>query len=499
MTAVEDGHGICEAEPIKASETCLGRTVYLRRSFCCPDTLKMNRAGKGSTMDWTKLINVTRLGCEESNKGDNRNSYHRDFDRIIFSREFRLLQAKTQVVPFPEHDAIHTRLTHSLETASVGRSLGTLTATRLELNKNYSIMEDDVGAIVSAACLCHDIGNPPLGHSGEDAISQYFRDEKGSRLIRENLTREQCFDFEHFEGNAIGFHLLTYSDQTKTNAKGGLGLTYSTLAAFVKYPNRLIERKKDTKESVSNKKPGLLYCDVDTFSDIANRLGLDCVEEGLWCRHPLAYLTEAADDICFAVVDLEDGYRNGDVTYKETKELFEHIIERDENTRKYLRTANIIDKDEQIGYLRAKAINALIYLCVGAFVENVKEILQGEFSLSLVDALPEEAQTAYKSLLTTAREKVYKRRDILLTEAAGFVVLPGLLNILVSAAFEDSKRSAKIRDCVLKDMICEDPNRSFEDRNYQTLLNIVQFVALMTDNYAVKLYRELTGIQLPNY
>ena len=449
-------------------------------------------------MEWTTLISATRLGCEESGERDNRNSYHRDFDRIIFSKEFRLLQAKTQVVPFPEHDTIHTRLTHSLETASVGRSLGTLTAAQLEL-ENFGIAEADVGAIVSAACLCHDIGNPPLGHSGEDAISQYFRDEKGSRLIRENLTREQCFDFENFEGNAIGFHLLTDSDPNKTLVKGGLGLTYSTLATFVKYPNRMINRGKDAKKNVSTKKAGLLHCDIEMFSKIAERLGLNRVQKDVWCRHPLAYLTEAADDICFAVIDLEDGYRNGSVTYEETEKLLKNIIEQEEGTRKELRERNILDEGERIGYFRAKAINALICMCVEAFIKNAEAILKGEFACSLVDSLPEGARKAYDELIDVARKKVYQRPDILLTEAAGFVVLPGLLDILVSAAFEKSKRSAKIRDCVLKNMICEDSSLTYEDRNYQTLLNIVRFVALMTDSYAVKLYRELTGIQLPNY
>lgn len=446
-------------------------------------------------MDWKTLIDPTRLGCEGTGEKDNRNSYHRDFDRIIFSKEFRLLQAKTQVVPFPEHDTIHTRLTHSLETASVGRSLGTLAALKLDLCEK----SNDIGAIVSAACLCHDIGNPPLGHSGEDAISHFFRDAKGGRLIRENLTKDQCYDFQHFEGNAIGFNLLTSSNPDKTTVQGGLSLTYSTLAAFVKYPNRRIKKYDKEQDPAFIKKPGLLRHDVDTFKQIAAQLQLPQIEDNVWARHPLAYLTEASDDICYAVIDLEDGYRNESLTYNEARELLLAIIEGDPATKDSLRDTNIKDNSERIGYYRSKAINSLINQCVDAFAEHNQEIMAGTFKSTLIQSMSDSSCSAYKALINTAVEKVYKRRDILLTEAAGFVVLPGLLDIFVSAVFENNNRSSKIRDCILKDLICSNESLSHEDRSYQTLLNIVKYVALMTDSYAVKLYRELNGIELPNY
>lgn len=207
----------------------------------------MSKKG-GAFMQWNTLIQNVRLGCEKSKQTDNRNSYYRDFDRIVFSKEFRLLQAKTQVVPFPEQDATHTRLTHSIETASVGRSLGIKIAEKLSIE---GIAPEDLGAIVAAACLCHDIGNPPLGHSGEDAISQYFRDDKGSKMLDKYVTKDQRFDFEHFEGNAMGFHLLTHHNIQKTTVPGGLGLTYATLAAFMKYPNRMTEKKEGEKKQDS--------------------------------------------------------------------------------------------------------------------------------------------------------------------------------------------------------------------------------------------------------
>lgn len=446
-------------------------------------------------MEWEKLINNTRLGSEGKSTDKSRNSYSRDYDRIIFSKEFRMLQTKTQVVPFPEMDATHTRLTHSLETASVGRSLGFNVAVELDLiEKNIS--PDNVGSIVSAACLCHDIGNPPLGHSGEDAISQYFKDEKGSKILDRHITQDQRYDFENFEGNAIGFHLLTNSDPKITNGTGGFGLTYATLGAFVKYPNRqAIYKKGYTPKHF--KKSGLLKNDVGTFNTVAKTLGINQLSESIWCRHPLAYLTEASDDICYAIVDLEDGYRNGTVDFKTVKDLLLNVIKADDQTR--VDENKCSDPSEMIGYLRAKAINALINLCVNSFIKNQESILKGEFKKTLIDCISENAQKAYKDIINIESEKVYKHKNILLTEAAGFVVLPELLDIFISAAFSDNDRSSKIRDCVLKGLIVKDKSLDFEENNYRTILNIVKFVSLMTDNYAVTLYRELKGIQLPNY
>lgn len=447
-------------------------------------------------MKWNTLINNTRLGCESHQNQDNRNSYQRDYDRIVFSKEFRLLQSKTQVVPFPEKDTTHTRLTHSLETASVGRSLGVTAAERLNLN-NLGISNEDVGYAVSAACLAHDIGNPPLGHSGENAISHYFLSEQGSKILDKHVTENQRFDFERLEGNAIGFNILTSSDPRKTQNTGGFGLTYTTLAAFTKYPNRLRNLSEEQSNKSFLKKPGLLNCDIQTFESIAEKLEMKKLGENHWCRHPLAFLTEAADDICYAIVDLEDGYRNNCISFKETSDLLCNIIDNDSDT--ILNLEVIKNKDEIIGYLRAKAINAMINMSVNVFCNKITDILNGEFNSTLIKSLPDEARSAYNKIKVAEVEHIYKEKNVLLTEAAGFIVLPGLLDILVTAAFEKSSRSDKIKECLIKEMICDNTSLDEETRNYTTILNIVKFVALMTDNYAVKLYRELTGIQLPNY
>ena len=445
-------------------------------------------------MEWKKLISNTRLGCEGTGGLDNRNSYNRDFDRIIFSKEFRMLQSKTQVVPFPEKDSTHTRLTHSLETASVGRSLGIIAVEKLGL-KTEDIDPNDVGAAIAAACICHDIGNPPLGHSGEKAISEFFLNE-GRRFLSDKIKDDDKFDFENFEGNAIGFNILTHSNPEKTTVTGGFGLTYTTLAAFTKYPNRLKE-KRGFEDIAYAKKPGILKYDLSTFRKIATELGLCSKGKDCWCRHPLAYLTEAADDICYSIVDLEDGYRNNRLSYKETTDLLMDIITSDPKTN--YNDGKIKDDNERIGYMRAKAINALINLTTDVFYENRKLILSGDFKGTLVSNLPAQANQAYENLIEKERTEVYTDKNILLTEAAGFSVLPGLLDILLSAAFGENAQSKKIQACLIKDLICNDENIEYEDRNYQTILNIVKYISLMTDHYAVKLYRELTGIQLPNY
>lgn len=445
-------------------------------------------------MEWKKLISNTRLGCESAGGSDNRNSYNRDFDRIIFSKEFRMLQSKTQVVPFPEKDSTHTRLTHSLETASVGRSLGIIAADKIGL-KTETIDPNDIGASIAAACICHDIGNPPLGHSGEKAISEFFLSE-GRKFLDGKIKHDDKFDFENFEGNAIGFNILTHSNYKKTDVTGGFGLTYTTLAAFTKYPNRLKD-KKGFENIAYAKKPGILKCDLNTFRKIATELGLCSKDKDCWCRHPLAYLTEAADDICYAIVDLEDGYRNNRLSFNDTSELLMGIIKSDPKTS--YNDEKIKDNTERIGYMRAKAINALINLTTDVFFEKRELILSGDFKDTLVSNLPSEANQAYENLIENERNKVYTDKNILLTEAAGFCVLPGLLNILLSAAFGKDAQSKKIQTCLIKDLICNDESIEYEDRNYITILNIVKYISLMTDHYAVKLYRELTGIQLPNY
>ena len=216
-----------------------------------------------------------------------------------------------------------------------------------------------------------------------------------------------------------------------------------------------------------------------------------------WCRHPLAYLTEAADDICYAIVDLEDGYRNNCISYERTRKLLLDLIENDPETK--LNSKTIKENDEIIGYLRAKAINAMINMSVEVFCDKIDDIMEGKFNSTLIKSLPTTAYDAYETIKKDEAEHVYKEKNVLLTEAAGFVVLPGLLDILITAAFERGSRSDKIKECLIKEMICDDPKLDEEDKNYRTILNIVKFVALMTDNYAVKLYRELTGIQLPNY
>lgn len=443
-------------------------------------------------MDWEKLIKPYRLGCPKDKcaHDPNRNEFQRDFDRIIFSAAFRRLNGKTQVFPFPETDVIHTRMTHSLETASVGRSLGTIVGNELN-KKQTSISGWELGAIVCVASLAHDIGNPPLGHSGERAISEFFNSGSGSKVL-EVLTPEQKSDFMHFEGNAMGFHILTYSNPKKTNATGGLGLTYPTLAAFSKYPRPA--QIYNQKNVVSEKKFGLFQCDVGSFSEIAQELGIPLKEEGgRWYRHPLAFLTEAADDICYGIMDLEDGYKHGMVEYKQAYDLLMEICNAPSGETKIDDLKNIINEREKIGYLRAKAITSLIHQVAGIFLANENDILNVKFDKRLCKLI--ESNTILDQIINLSQTQIYSHRPVLQVEAAGFQVLPGLLETFLIALRENGKESSQ----KIMQLIPDEYKFDYEKQPYDAIMSITSYIAGMTDTFAVDTYRNLRGIQLPNY
>lgn len=439
-------------------------------------------------MKWEELLKSHRLGCNfDASKEDiNRSEFLRDYDRIIFSPAFRRLHGKTQVFPFPETDIIHTRLTHSLETCSVGRSLGTIVGNSLRLEK-YNI-----GSLVSAACIAHDIGNPPLGHSGENAIAEFFTGEFGQEVLN-GLSIEQKEDFVKFDGNAMGFYLLTNSNPNITKVEGGLGLTYPTLAAFTKYP-RPAYFDSNTNSRVSEKKPGLFSCSLHVFEQIANELGIPQKTKGnCWYRHPLAFLTEAADDICNCIIDLEDGYKHKLVSYEETHELLTSIINACPDKGNCNNIDKIIDKRNKISYLRAKAINSLIYQSIDVFKKNEQEILNGVFDQPLI--LSVKSKDIVRIINDISKKKIYSYDPVIQTEAAGFEVLPGLLETFFLALLDNKKSSSKkILSLVPKDLLLDN-----KEQKYTSIMNIVGYVAGMTDSYAVNLYRMIKGIQLPNF
>lgn len=441
-------------------------------------------------MRWDKLLQPLRLGYKKNNYNPNRTEFQKDFDRIIFSTNFRRLNGKTQVFPFPETDTIHNRLTHSLEAASVGRSLGTIVGNKL--HEKYPFIQGwEIGTICSAACLAHDIGNPPFGHSGEEAIAEYFNSNQGREIIK-NLGVEQKEDFLKFEGNAMGFHILTHSNRKKTKKPGGFGLTYPTLAAFTKYPGP--STIKSRKDLASEKKYGIFQCDLNNFKKIANELELSYKKDGdRWHRHPLAFLTEAADDICYTIMDLEDGYKNGLVKYEKVFNYLKKIANSVGGKTTTDNLKNIKDKNEKITYLRAKAINSLVQQIALVFIKHENEILNGKIDIPLTNLI--KSKEILKEILKLSIDQIYTYRPVIQIEAAGFQVLPGLLNTFLYALKNKNKSSSKM---ILK-LIPKEFKYDYKKEPYVAIMSITTYVSGMTDTFAVDTYRNLRGIELPNY
>lgn len=452
-------------------------------------------------MKWQKLLSFKRLGKEKQQSATNikfRTPFQQDFDRIVFSSEFRRLQNKTQVFPMPKSDYVRNRLTHSLETASVGRSLGNIAGQYIlkkypELNSEFNF--SDIGAIVSSACLAHDIGNPPFGHSGEDAISEYFKSDLASKFLI-NLNEYQLSDLQNFEGNAAGFRILVNTPEAQSKYKGGLGLTYATLSAFVKYPKLSFPNLRH-KKIASLKKYSFLYSEKDVFYRIAEELEFEQREidgELYYSRFPLAYLVEAADDICYTIIDYEDGFQEGLVSFHEVEEVFIDVlgVEWQESYGKY---KQILNRDSKLHFLRSKVINTLINQVSKAFEDNEELLLKGEYDKSLLDEIPAAAKI--DSIKKDSFERIYSSTPVLKIEAAGYRVLPELLDIFINAIFNPGKEQNRRLIKLIPDIYLDNQRKMFED-DYQKLLNITMFISGMTDKAAVELYRQLTGISIGN-
>lgn len=433
----------------------------------------------------------TRLGSP-FRSGDDleaRSEYERDYDRIVFSSAFRRMHGKTQVFPLPESDFTHTRLTHSIEVSCVGRSLGRMAGNRLKLSW---ATPGSFASILAAASLAHDIGNPPFGHSGEASISHFFHSD-GQKYL-DGLTQEETSDFLEFEGNALGFRLLARTKPTRSKLPGGLGLTYATLAAFSKYPRP--SRPKSHSGGVSTKKFGFFQSERSIFAEVATEVRLQERADGAgWHRHPLAFLMEAADDICYRIIELEDGHHLGLVPFDAVRREFQDVIDAgpDPSLR---RISDIISRDEQLGYMRAKAISSLIYQTVDVFSANWESILGAEFDDALLDHI--SAAPAISRIRTTTAEYIYSHRPVIEVEAAGYEVIGGLLADFVNSAMEHprSRRSEKILSLISKDYL---EQLGENESQYPVLMAIVEYVANMTDSFAIDTYRVLRGIELPNY
>lgn len=441
-------------------------------------------------MNWNQLISNKRFGLEflHEQRKEDRTEFQRDYDRLIFSAPFRRLQNKTQVFPLPGSIFVHNRLTHSLEVSCVGRSLGN-DVSALLLKKHPELAAShltEIGAIVSAACLAHDLGNPPFGHSGEKAIGTYFSEGNGLRL-KPYLTPAEWEDLIHFEGNANAFRLLIH--QFKGRRPGGFVMTYSTLASIVKYPysSQLAGRKR---------KFGFFLSEENDYKRIADELGIARLsKEGEpvhYARHPLVYLVEAADDICYQMMDIEDACKLKILTTEETKALYMGFFTEERAERIRTICSMVSDVNEQIAYLRSSAIGVLIKECVKVFVEHEEELLEGTFEGALIKQMGEPARTAYERCSETAYAKIYCAKDVLDIELAGFQVITTLTDLLIEAARNPEKAYSKL---LINRMPAQYDIRS--ESLYGKVQAVLDYISGMTDVYALDLYRKINGNSLP--
>jgi len=446
-------------------------------------------------MDWKKLLSAKRWGYEHreiNNQDIARSEFQRDYDRLIFSSPFRRLQNKTQVFPLPGSIFVHNRLTHSLEVASVGRSLGRIFYTKKK--ETYSAVDQEfpflqeIGNIVSSACLAHDLGNPAFGHSGEAAISHYFR--RGDGLKYQSMVSEaEWHDLIHFEGNANALRILTHQFNGKES--GGFALTYSTLAAVIKYPCAAIDGNiKDG--GLHRKKYGYFQTESDSFLKIANELDMlpDAVHPALYKRHPLVYLVEAADDICYNIIDVEDAHRLQILTTDQVEQL---LIPLTNDRQLAQRLAQITDADSRVSLLRAKAISTLIQQCSHVFFEHEQAILNGTFESSLMAHIEPHLRQVMKIIEEISIQKIYNAPSVVQIEVAGYKVMSGLLEEFVPAYLQNSSSYDKKVIALIPHQY-----KQQEASTYSKIRSVLDFVSSMTDLYAVELFRKMKGISFPS-
>lgn len=440
-------------------------------------------------MDWSKLLSGKRIGMEEyhDERKHERTDFQRDYDRLIFSSPFRRLQNKTQVFPLPGSIFVHNRLTHSLEVSCVGRSLGNNVAKAfMQKYPEGSINFPEIGSIISAACLAHDMGNPPFGHSGERAISAYFSEGKGQKLeakVREEGGRWE--DFVHFEGNANAMRLLTH--QFIGRRKGGFALTYSTLASIVKYPHASVLSSK-------GKKFGFFQSEEDTYLKIAAELGVheDHSKPGHFCRYPLVYLVEAADDICYQIMDIEDAHKLRILTSEETINLLLGFF-KEERLKRILDIMRLVDDiNEQVAYLRSSIIGLLVDECSRVFIQNEEAIMNGTFNSTLIKEINEHAAKAYADCSKIAYQKIYSSKEVLDIELAGYHIFSHLISVLTEAVMNQEHAYSKL----LLQRIPEQYDTK-APTTYGKIQCVLDYISGMTDVYALDLYRKITGMSLP--
>ena len=438
-------------------------------------------------MNWEQLLSTKRFGLESYHepRKDSRTEFQRDYDRLIFSPPFRRLQNKTQVFPLPGSIFVHNRLTHSLEVSSVGRSLGINIARCLaDCHPNCPIIHE-IDAIVAAACLAHDMGNPPFGHSGEKAIATFFSEGEGQKLA-EKMSPVEWKDLVCFEGNANTFRLLTH--QFAGRRKGGFVLTYNTLASIVKYPYA------SAYTNSQHSKFGFFNSEADDFKKIADELGIINVESNSfhYVRYPLVFLIEAADDICYQLMDIEDAHKLKILSTEETKFLFLNYFDENQKRQK-MEVLNLVnDENEQIAYLRSSVIGKLVEECSQIFVDNEENILNGTFHTSLIEQLPPLSARAYQYCSDVANSKIYCSKQVLEVELSGYKIILTLLENLIHAVLQPQKAYSQ-------QLLMRIPSQ-YEINHptmYGKIMAVLDYISGMTDVYALDFYKKINGIDLP--
>lgn len=443
-------------------------------------------------MEWKQLISNKRFGQEHKHaeRHDDRSEFKRDYDRLIFSSAFRRLQNKTQVFPLPGSIFVHNRLTHSLEVASVGMSIGN-DISRWVIQKQPDLKDtlvEEIGTIVSAACLAHDLGNPPFGHSGEKAIQTFFSEGPGLK-IKPMVSSEFWDDITHFEGNANAFRILTH--RFKGRRQGGFVMTYSMLASIVKYPFA-------SSLAGNHGKFGFFASEAESYKKIADELGISCKsapDEPLkYARHPLVYMVEAADDICYEIMDIEDSHKLKILSYAETEHLLLSFFDEDiqQKIRQRIIDEELTDENEKVVYMRASVIGKLENECVAAFLAHEEEILAGTFEGSLIDHISERQKKAYQECEKISYSKIYQSKPVLDIELSGYQIMATLMKVFIEAAVNPSRfYSKQLLRRVSSQYDIE--NENLEER----IMAVLDYISGMTDIYALDIYQKINGISLP--
>ena len=444
-------------------------------------------------MNWEHLLSLKRFGDTHKRirkeQDETRLGFEVDYDRVIFSSEFRSLQDKTQVIPLSETDFVHTRLTHSLEVSVVGRSLGRRVGQKVltkypQLQNIHGYQANDFGAIVAAAALAHDIGNSPFGHSGEKAIGEFFKNGKGKQF-KEQLTDKEYQDLCDFEGNANGFKILT---ESRVGRLGGLRLSFATLGAFTKYPKESLPKKPTS--HISDKKYGFFQSEKEAFVEVADELGLlnrTGNQNISYSRHPLAFLVEAADDICYTIIDFEDGINLGLINEEYALEYLIKLVRDTINTNNYHALSNTEDR---ISYLRALAISTLINEAVELFMAHEEEILCGKFDKALLDVSKYQAQI--KDIIKLSVEKVYQSEEVVDKEIAGFRIIDGILDVFTDTIINHHHGTLSNYHKLILNIFPKTLNLNHENL-YDSLLGICNFVAKFSDSKAILTHKKLQG------